>query len=131
MKISDGSMLHLLPGTVMFLMALAVSAQDHPPYTTYTSFDQVLEGRSARYRALTRVSDPGTSEHRVYTGFFFYGVLQFDPTGRYLLGLRVSFQSRDVKPDDRGEVGYFDLKDGYKWTKIGETTGWNWQQGNR
>lgn len=114
-------------------MALAWSghSQEVLPYTTYTNFAQVLEGRTARYVTLTRVSDPGTREHPIYTGFFFYQVLQFDATGRYLLGMRVYFENRDVRADDRGDIGYIDLKNGYKWTKIGETTAWNWQQGAR
>src|ERR1044071_3809240 len=117
--------------TLLMALAWSVCGQENLPYTTYTNFDQVLEARNPRYPAITRVTDPGTRERQFYTGFFFYQVLQFDNTGRYLLGLRVYFQSRDVRSDDRGEVGYIDLKDGNKWTKIGETTAWNWQQGNR
>src|ERR1051325_9085551 len=105
--------------------------QESLSYTTYTNFEQVLAQRDAKYPPIVRVSDPGTKNHPIFTGFFFYQVLQFDTTGRYLLGLRVYFQSRDVKADDRGDVGYIDLKDGFKWTKIGESTAWNWQQGNR
>src|SRR5262245_10304180 len=99
---------------VLLLAALVCPAlaQENLPYTTCTNFDQVLAAQNPRYPAITRVSDPGTSEHRFYNGFFFYQVLQFDTTGRYLLGLRVYFQSRDVKADDRGDVGYIDLKDG-------------------
>ena len=111
--------------------AAAVQAQRDLPYTTYSSFDQVLEARGARYPRITRVSDPGTNAGRFYTGFFFYECLQFDPEGRYLLGMRVYMQNRAVQPGDRGDVGFIDLKDGYKWTKIGETTAWNWQQGAR
>jgi len=105
-------MQRLLLGTAVFLMALArleilehaktvpkkarfltglawpVHAQNSLPYTTYTSFNQLLEGRNARYPTITRVSYPGTTEHPVYTGFFFYQCLQFDTTGRYLLGMR-------------------------------------------
>jgi hypothetical protein len=130
---ADTAMQQFLRGAWTFLVALAcpVHAQDALPYTTYTNFDQVLEGRNARYPALTRVSDPGASGHTAFTGFFFYQVRQFDTTGRYLLGMRVYFQSRDVKSDDRGDIGYVDLKNGFKWTKIGETTAWNWQQGAR
>jgi hypothetical protein len=91
----------------------------------------VLEGIDARYLSITRVSDPGTSGHPIYTGFFFYQCLQFDPTGRYLLGMRVYFQNRAVSPVDHADIGYIDLKDAFKWTKIGETTAWNWQQGAR
>jgi hypothetical protein len=100
-------------------------------YTTYTTFREVMEARDAKYPALTRVSDPGTSEHPVYTGFFFYQCLQFDATGRHLLGMRVDFDYRPIRPDDRAEVGYFDLQDHNQWTRIGETTSWNWQQGAR
>src|SRR4029077_2564856 len=74
---------------------------------------------------------PGAGGHRAYTGFFFYQCLQFDTTGRYLLGMRVYFENRAVQPDDRADVGLIDLKDRYKWTRIGETTAWNWQQGSR
>jgi len=100
-------------------------------YTTYPNFIRVMEAHGARYPALTRVSDPGTREHPIYTGFFFYQCLQFDRTGRYLLGMRVDFEKRNIRPDDRAEIGVIDLKDKNKWKKIGETTAWNWQQGCR
>ena len=132
--ISRGSVVRgFLRSKLHFLMlpALAVHAQHQPAYTTYTSFSQVLEGSDARYFKVTRVSDPGSSELPAYTGFFFYQCLQFDSTGRYLLGTRVYFQNRAVQPTDRADIGFIDLKDGYKWTKIGETTAWNWQQGAR
>jgi hypothetical protein len=80
---------------------------------------------------MTRVSDPGTREHPIYTGFFFYQCLQFDTTGLYLLGMKVYFEKRHIRPDDRAEIGFIDRKDQNKWTKIGETTAWNWQQGAR
>ena len=90
-----------------------------------------MEGRNARYPAITRVSSPVADGRRAYTGFFFYQCLQFDATGRYLLGMRVYVQNRVVQPTDTGDIGFVDFKDGYKWTKIGETTAWNWQQGAR
>jgi len=120
-----------IPLALLLSIVANTHAQVPLPYTTLTNFDQVLQATNVPYRSLTRVSDPGTPQRRAYTGFFFYQVQQFDPTGRYLLGLRVYFQSRDVRTDDRGDVGFIDLKDKFKWTKIGETTAWNWQQGNR
>jgi hypothetical protein len=45
--------------------------------------------------------------------------------------MKVGFQERDVAVADRGEIGYIDLQDNNRWTKIGETTAWNWQQGCR
>ena len=86
----------LQAAAAVFLMAIAspAHARDRLPYTTYTSFDQIVEGTEARYPALTRISDPGTNGSRAYTGFFFYQALRFDATGRYALGMRVSFQGR-------------------------------------
>ncbi len=126
-------MKHILPNVIIFLIVLTptVQGQDGLPYTKYTSFSQVLEGKAARYLAVTRVSDPGSGNRRAYTGFFFYQCLQFDTTGRYLLGMKVYFQNRVVEPADRADIGFIDLRDKYKWTKIGETSAWNWQQGAR
>jgi hypothetical protein len=122
-----------LGGIGLFAAAIAcpVCAQVSLPYTTYASFEQLLNQTNARYPSIKRVSDPGAKERPAYTGFFFYQVLQFDRTGRYLLGMRVYFENRDVNPTDCADIGYVDLKDRYKWTKIGETTAWNWQQGAR
>src|SRR5215475_816166 len=119
--------------TIGLLLGLvsAAHAQQDLPYTTYTDFSQVLKGNDARYLSVKRVSDPGPGEHRAYTGFFFYQCLQFDKTGRYLLGMRVYFQNRPVQASDRADIGFIDLQDGNKWTKIGESTAWNWQQGAR
>ena len=80
---------------------------------------------------MTRVSDPGARGHPVYMGFIFYQCLQFDATGRYVLGMKVNFEKRNIRPDDRAEIGFIDLKDQNQWTKIGDTTAWNWQQGAR
>ncbi|MBN1674993.1 MAG: nucleoside hydrolase [Kiritimatiellae bacterium] len=100
-------------------------------YTTYGTWAELVEGRGARYAPIRRISDPGTAANPAYTGFWFYGVLQFDASGRYALGMTVRFQDRPVQPTDRAEIGYFDLQDGNRWTRIGETTAWNWQQGCR
>jgi hypothetical protein len=91
----------------------------------------LVEGKNLEYAPVVRVSDPGTKERPAYTGFWFYDEQQFDVSGRYALGMKVYFQGRDVKPSDRGDIGYVDLRQGCKWTKIGETTAWNWQQGCR
>ena len=104
---------------------------DAPAYTTYASWDELTAGKDALYPPLVRVSDPGTRQRPAYTGFWFYDVRQFDPTGRYLLGMKVGFQNREVKPTDRGEIGLIDLRNGNRWTGIGQTTAWNWQQGCR
>jgi len=124
----------LLGGAVAWVVLGNLSFAAEPKstgYTTYPNFVRVMEAHDARYPPLTRVSDPGASGHPVYTGFFFYQCLQFDATGRYLLGMKVNFEKRNIRPDDRAEIGFIDLKDQNKWTKIGDTTAWNWQQGAR
>jgi hypothetical protein len=47
-------------------LARSIFSQENLPYTPCTNFDQVLEARNARYPSMTRVSDPGTGEHRIY-----------------------------------------------------------------
>jgi len=115
-------------GVLVLGAATAVHAQE---YTTYRTWDEVLAGNGAIYQPLRRITDPGTTANPVYTGFFWYLQEQFDATGRYALGMRVYFDGREVRPTDRADIGYIDLQNGNRWTKIGESTAWNWQQGNR
>jgi hypothetical protein len=95
------------------------------------SWQEVVDGKNLHYAPVIRVSDPGTKDRPVYTGFWFYDGVQFDESGRYALAMKVYFQERDVAPSDRGEIGCIDLENKNQWTKIGETTAWNWQQGCR
>jgi len=100
-------------------------------YSTCTSWTELVNDTDFKYAKLQRISDPGTEENPNYTGFWFYDEFQFDKTDRYMLGMTVHFSDRVVTADDIGEIGYFDLKDNNRWTKIGETSAWNWQQGCR
>ena len=61
--------------------------------------------------------------------FGYYDKLQFDPTGRYVLSMEVNFEHRSPKPDDVIKVGMMDLHDGDRWTSLGESRAWCWQQG--
>jgi hypothetical protein len=100
-------------------------------YSTCKTWQEVVEGQNLRYADVRRMTDPGTKERPAYTGFWFFDGIQFDESGRYALAMKVGFQERDVTPSDRGEIGTIDLQDKNAWTKIGETTAWNWQQGCR
>jgi len=64
-----------------------------------------------------------------YHWFGYYDKLQFDPSGRYVLGMEVNFEDRSPKPDDVIKVGMIDLQDDDRWIELGETRAWNWQQG--
>jgi hypothetical protein len=61
--------------------------------------------------------------------FGYYDKLEFDPTGRYVLGMEVDFEHRSPKPDDVIKVGMVDLHDKDRWIELGESRAWNWQQG--
>jgi hypothetical protein len=61
--------------------------------------------------------------------FGYYDKLQFDPSGRFLLAMETDFENRSPKPDDTIRVGVVDSEDGDRWTDLGETRAWCWQQG--
>ena len=72
-------------------------------------------------RALTR----GPKFH----WFGYYDKLQFDPTGRYVLGMEAGFEHRSPRPEDAVSLGMIDLSDSDRWIELAETTAWCWQQG--
>jgi len=61
--------------------------------------------------------------------FGYYDKLQFDPSGRYALGMQIDFEHRSPKADDIIKIGMVDLQDGDKWTELGQSNAWCWQQG--
>ena len=62
--------------------------------------------------------------------FGYYDKLQFDPGGRYALGMEVDFEHRSPRPDDVIKIGMVDLEDHDRWIELGESGAWNWQQGS-
>lgn len=64
-----------------------------------------------------------------YHWFGYYDKLQFDPSSRYALGMRTEIDRRSPGPDDALEIGLIDLDDDCRWTKLGESRAWSWQQG--
>ena len=61
--------------------------------------------------------------------FAYYDKLQFDPSGRYVLGMESDFDDRDVRPADVIRVGMVDLAQGDRWIELGTSRAWCWQQG--
>jgi hypothetical protein len=61
--------------------------------------------------------------------FGYYDKLQFDPSGRYVLGMESAFENRTPAPDDVITVGMIDLAAGDRWIPLGESRAWCWQQG--
>ena len=64
-----------------------------------------------------------------YHWFGYYDKFQFDPTGRYLLGMEVSFEGRSPTGDDVIKLGMIDLTESDKWIALGTSAAWSWQQG--
>jgi hypothetical protein len=61
--------------------------------------------------------------------FGYYDKWQFDPSDRYALGMAVDFEGRSPRPDDEIALGVIDLEDGDRWSEVGRTQAWCWQQG--
>ena len=61
--------------------------------------------------------------------FGYYDKWQFDPSDRYALGMEVDFEGRSPRPEDEIVLGLIDLEDGDRWSEIGRTQAWCWQQG--
>ncbi|MBP5623003.1 MAG: hypothetical protein J6X44_13425, partial [Thermoguttaceae bacterium] len=59
----------------------------------------------------------------------YYDQIHFDPTNRYVVGNEVAFEGRSPTPEDTINVGFIDTEDGDRWTQLGSTQAWNWQQG--
>jgi hypothetical protein len=91
------------------------------PGTALAALAQAPEEKLPPVRAITR----GPKFH----WFGYYDKLEFDPTGRYVLGMEVGFEHRSPTPEDVIKVGMVDLKDGDRWIELGESRAWNWQQG--
>lgn len=84
----------------------------------------------------TATANTGRTFHirRVGTGpghsfFGYYNKSNFDLSGTRLLANRVAMMTGDLGGAEIAEVGYYDLSDGDRFRKLGETTAWNWQMG--
>jgi hypothetical protein len=61
--------------------------------------------------------------------FGYYDKREFDPSGRYVLGMEVGFEHRTPSPEDTITVGMIDLRNGDRWIELGSSRAWCWQQG--
>ena len=64
-----------------------------------------------------------------YHWFGYYDKLQFDPTNRYVLAMKVDFEHRSPTQNDWIDIGLIDLDNNDKWTTLGRSNAWCWQQG--
>lgn len=76
-------------------------------------------------RVPTRAITSGPKHH----WFAYYDKLQFDPGNRLVLSNEVGFEHRTPNAKDQLRVGMIDLEDGDRWTDLGKSDAWGWQQG--
>jgi hypothetical protein len=84
-----------------------------------------LAGRASAASVPIRALTKGPKFH----WFGYYDKWQFDAGSRYVLGMEVDFESRSPRPDDVIRVGMIDTEDGDRWTELGTSSAWCWQQG--
>ena len=90
-------------------------------YLAAAPWTMAAEETTPPIRALTH--GPG------FHWFGYYDKLEFDPASRHVLAMEVAFQHRTPEPDDRVRLGMIDLEKGDKWTDLGSSCAWSWQQG--
>jgi len=69
------------------------------------------------------------TEGPFYHFFGYYDKFPWDITGRYILGMQVSFMNRPPTPEDVLVIGLIDTKEGNRWRPLASTVAWYWQQG--
>lgn len=80
------------------------------------------------------VETPNPPVNKLTTGekqhwFGYYDKYQTDPSGRFALAMQVDTFLRSPTEIDTLKIGIIDLEDANKWTPIGTSTAWGWQQG--
>ena len=91
------------------------------------STESKIENRKSKLPGLPPVR--AITQGPKFHWFSYYDKLQFDPAGRYALGMEVDFEHRSPKADDFIKIGMVDLKNGNRWTELGQSSAWCWQQG--
>ena len=108
--------------------------------TSYSRRDVLSAGMAggialAGFGRTTEGSEPELPPVRTITRgpkfhwFGYYDKFEFDPTNRYVLGMEVDFEHRSPTPQDSISIGMVDLHDGDRWTELGRSSAWCWQQG--
>lgn len=119
-----------LGGALCLLTSLGLACQSPETSSDNSSSGNPLAMQQdtlphSTYHVPTRALTQGPGHH----WFGYYDKLQFDPSGRYVLGMRVDFEHRSPRPDDVIEIGMVDTRDGDQWITLGESRAWGWQQG--
>ncbi len=98
----------------------------------------VVVGSANRF-AVAQEKSPGPLEAFVPTRqithgpqhhwFGYYDKQEFDPSGKYVLANHVGFEGRAPSKNDEIVGGYVDTSAAARWTPVGSSRSWGWQQG--
>ena len=113
-----------LSDNIIWKRARAVGLDFNPGDRTVYFAEEVLRSQIQGNQHIQQITHPPG-----YHFFGYYDKRQFDPTGRYVLGMRVDFENRHPGPEDVAEIGMVDLQSSNQWIHLGETRAWCWQQG--
>jgi len=113
------------PKLATFVLSLTFVAALPPAATAAEpTFEQIIHAPDVKLPPVRAITQ-GPKFH----WFGYYDKLEFDPSGRYVLGMEVDFEHRSPRPDDVIRVGMVDLEDGDRWIELGQSRAWCWQQG--
>lgn len=110
----------LLPGVGYFLYACE-SSRPREASQSVGGDSLVVETPNLPILRLTS----GEKQH----WFGYYDKFQIDPSGRFALAMEVDTFQRSPTAADTVKIGLIDLEQANRWTQIGTTTAWGWQQG--
>jgi hypothetical protein len=96
---------------------------------TRRSFLAALGASAAARGASPRPPIRALTKGPKFHWFGYYDKWQFDTTSRYALGMEVDFEHRSPRPDDVIRIGMIDTAEGDRWTELGTSSAWCWQQG--
>lgn len=103
-----------------FVAGTAALASSHIP-----SLSSAAEVGPLETFVPTRAITSGPQHH----WFGYYDKREFDPTSRFVLSNQTSFEGRAPTGKDSIKVGFVDTAENDRWTEIGTSRAWGWQQG--
>ena len=98
-------------------------------FPTRRSFFTALGAAAFAGRASAAAPIRALTKGPKFHWFGYYDKWQFDATSRYVLGMQVDFEHRSPRPGDVIRIGVIDTGDNDRWTELGTSSAWGWQQG--
>ncbi len=111
------------PGEGYYAIEYIVERQDGKDISMTADFKEWSEKSQIMFPVKPITSGP------LHHWFGYYDKFQTDPSDRYVLSMEVDFEHRTPTENDKIKIGMIDLNNNNKWTELGSSKAWNWQQG--